>query len=399
MRKPRRKAVWLSIIAVVVLSAGVLVTLRSRMGIGSSASAPDSTALSDSTAGTKAAAKNKKDRKNKKKGTPEDTRVPVEVTTVAPRSISTYYQTTATLEPDKRVDILAKIAGEVVEIVAEEGDFVKTGGLLCRLNDAELKVALEQARINRDKQKSELERVETMHTQSLISDKEYEDVRYQFELAENSYESARVKYEYAHIRAPFSGVVTQRLVDQGQNIGIGAHLFVMSDTQPLLLNMYLPEAEARHIRPGQAVLIRSDARPDIEYDGEVLRIAPEVDQRTGTIKVTAQTLAGGVPGSFVRVRILTGTHTDVHTVPRRSVVADAGDRFVFIAAADTVRKVGVEVGYEDESYAEVTRGLSIGDTVVIAGVGGIRDGSKVKIVRPGESAAPAEPVDTAESKD
>ena len=376
-------------IASIVITLGVLVFFnRSRLiGIeGTDANASDSALAADSTA-TAAKADDKKSKKDKKKDKKEATPVPVEVTTVAPRAISTYYQTTATLEPEKRVDILAKISGEVKQILVEEGDFVKEGEVLCSLDDAELSVALDQARINRDKQKLELERLDTMREQNLISDKEYQDIKYQFELAANAYESARVKYEYTRIRAPFAGVVTSRLVDPGENIAMAARLFVMADTRPLLLSMYLPEAEARRVHPGQKVFIRPDTDPEAQFAGEILRIAPEVDLRTGTVKVTAQTTGGGVPGSFVRVRILMDTHDGVLAVPRRSIVSDAGDHFVYIAAADTVRKARVEVGYEDETHAEITRGLVRGDTVVTAGVGGIREGTRVKTVRPEEVTA------------
>lgn len=401
MKKPSRKTSLIAFIAAVVVAAGLAFVVKTRMGVTNSASA-DSTVAADSTQAADAGDKkqdDKKDKKKKKKGEKEDAPVPVEVILVAPRAISTYYQTTATLEPEKRVDILTKISGEVRQILVEEGDLVKGGALLCRLNDAELKVALDEARINRDQQKLELERVETMRSQSLISDKEYQQFKYQAELAENRYESARVKFEYSQIRAPFSGVVTQRLVDPGENIPLGAKLFMMADTEPLLLSMYLPEAEARLVHRGQKVDIRPDTDTEVHFGGEILRVAPEVDQRTGTVKVTAQTRAGGVPGSFVRVRILMDTHDNVLAIPRRSIVSDAGDRFVFIAAADTVRKVQVDVGYEDETHAEVTHGLSNGDTVVTAGVGGIRDGTKVKVVRPDDDAtAPKKTEATGEEK-
>ena len=384
MKKPSRKTLLVSLIAVVLVGAGLAFVAKTRMGVSNSASA-DSTVTGDSTQAAQHSDKEKK--KDKKKGKKEEAPVPIEVTTVLPRSISTYYQTTATLEPEKRVDILTKVAGEVRDILVEEGDFVKDGAVLCRLKDDELRVALDEARINRDQQKLELERVETMRSQSLISDKEYQQIKYNYELADNRYQSARVKYEYTQIRAPFSGVVTQRLVDPGENIPMGAKLFMMADTQPLLLSMYLPESEARTVRKGQRVAIRPDVGKAEDFEGEVLRIAPEVDQRTGTVKVTAHTRAGGVPGSFVRVRILMDTHDNVLAIPRRSIVNDAGDRFVFIAAADTVRKVQVGIGYEDETHAEVTTGLAGGDTVVTAGVGGIRDGTKVKVVRPDDVAA------------
>jgi len=114
-------------------------------------------------------------------------------------------------------------------------------------------------------------------------------------------------------------------------------------------------------------------------------LAPEVDQRTGSVKVTAETRGGGIPGSFVRVRIVTDTRPSALTIPRRGVVADAGDRFVFVCEADTVRKVGVRVGYEDEGYAEILEGLQEGDSVVVAGSGGVRTGTRIKIIgRPEE---------------
>lgn len=394
MKKPRRKTFAIYLVAILALAAGLALVAKTRLtGQRDTAMAADSTA--DSTAVASGAKSDKSDKHEKKKKgkkdkNPKNARIPVEVATVASRSISSYYQTTATLEAEKRVDILAKIAGEVKDIAAEEGDHVKEGQLLCRLDDDELKVALDKARINRDKQKVELDRVEAMHGQNLISDKEYLDTRYAYELAQNDYQSAQVKYDYSQIRAPFSGVVLTRSVDRGATVAIGAKLYTMADTHPLLLSMYLPEAEARRVRPGQPVYIRPDTDPDTEFDGEILRVAPEVDLRTGTVKVTAQTVGAGVPGSFVRVKILMDTHKGVLAVPRRSVLADAGDHFVFVAAADSVRKVGVGVGYEDETHAEITRGLSLGDSVVTAGTGGIREGSKIKVVPPPDVAANSE---------
>jgi len=386
-----RRRLLIAAAGVLLVVAVLFVFVRPRLGGNATdAHASDTTAVTDSTA-VASSDKDGKDKKGKKKkGKDEkkkDTRVPVEVATVTPRAISTFYQTTATLEPEKRVDILTKIAGEVTQILVEEGDVVQKDQLLCKLDDAELAVALEQARINRDKQKLELDRLDEMHTQNLIADKEYQDVKYQYELAVNAYESARVKYAYTQIRAPFDGVITSRLVDPGENIAMTNKLFVMADVRPLLLAMYLPEAEAHRVKPGQKVFIRPDTDPDTQFTGEILRIAPEVDLRTGTVKVTAQTTGGGVPGSFVRVRILMDTHEGVLAVPRRAIVADAGDHFVFVAAADTVRKARVDVGYEDETHAEITSGLAGGDTVVTAGVGGIREGSKVKLVRTDELAA------------
>jgi membrane fusion protein (multidrug efflux system) len=376
-KKGRLIAVLVAIITIVVIGGYIA---RDRFGVDNTADAADSTMVDDSTA----VAEGKKDQKDEEKETPP---VPVEVAQVGLREISSYYQTTATLEPEKKVDILAKISDDVVSIEVEEGDLVRKGQLLCRLNDAELKVALDEAAINREQRKADFERIESMYKQKLISETEYLETKYQYELAVNSYEAASVKYDYTKIRAPFEGVVTERLVDVGENVALGAKLFVVADTEPLRLSMYIPEIELKTVRTGQTVYIVPDANPDLRFNGKIVRVAPEVDERTGTVKVTAETLGGGIPGSFVRVRIVTDTRLSTLTLPRRGVVSDAGDRFVFVAEADTVRKVEVEVGYEDEEYAEILNGLQEGDSVVVAGSGGVRTGTKIKIIsRPGSDA-------------
>ena len=382
----RRRTIGLVVISVVVLAAiGYVVRGRLAGSSAGDAVAADSTAA-DSTAAASAdtgkAGKNKKGKKDDEKETPP---VPVEVAMAERREMSAYYVTTATLEPERKVDVLAKVAGEVVTIEAEEGRRVREGDLLCRLDDEETRIALEEARINRDQRRREMERLKAMHERDLVSDKEYGDVLYQYELAENAYESALLRHEYTQIRAPFDGVVTERLVDVGQHVAVGTRIYVVADTDPLRLHMYLPEDEVRRIARGQVVHISPDVDPDAAFTGVIERIAPEVDQRTGTVKVTAQTHGGGLPGSFVRIRIVTDTRAAALAVPRRSVVADAGDHFVYVAAADTVRKVEVGVGYEDEAFAEIIRGLGEGDTVVTAGVGGIRQGARIKIVGRGSA--------------
>lgn len=374
MARSRRKTWTLVAIPVIVISIlSIGYVMRGRIGLGTTAGAADSTSASDSTAAAH------KDAKDAKKAPP---RVPVEVATAGIRSISSYYVTTATLEPQKRAEILAKIAGEVVEVAVEEGKKVHAGDLLCRLDDRELAVALEEARINRDQQKRELDRLRAMHDQNLVSDKEFGDARYQYDLAQARYQQAAIRRAYTRVTAPFDGVVTERAVDPGQTVNVGSKLYVVSDVDPLQLEMFLPEAELGKIAPGQTLLINPDVDPDRSFEGRIVRIAPEVDASTGTVKVTAETRGGGIPGSFVRVRIVTDTRASALAVPRRSVVADAGERYVFVAQADSVRRVDVTVGYEDTDYAEITNGVAEGDTVVTAGVGGIRTGTKIKVLPP-----------------
>lgn len=370
MARIRKRGIFLIIIIVAVVVVGGFFLRKATSG-GASASA-DSTAADS----TLAEADSTKAEKEKKGPDP----VPIEVSTVDQRQISSYYYTTASLEPERKVDLLAKAAGQVTKLLVEEGAVVKAGDLLCELEEGELRVAVDEARINMDQREAEFKRLQSMFDEKIVSDKEYAEVKYQYELAKNQYEAAKVRYEFTKVRAPFGGVVTKRHVELGQTLTIGAQLFEISDTEPLLVRMYLPENEIKDIKLRQLVNIIPDNQPNVTLEGRVIRISPEVDQKTGTVKVTAETYGTAMPGSFARIKVVTDTREGSLAIPRRSLISDAGELYVYVAEADSVRRADVKVGYQDEQFAEVLNGVDKGDSVVVVGMGGLRTGTKVKIL-------------------
>jgi len=386
MPRLRKKGIFgIIIIAVIVVVVGGYFAKRSSSQGGAAKRASGDAAadsLADSTLAvvdsTSENDENGKDDDKKKEPDP----VPVEIALVSPRQISSYYYTTATLEPERKVDVLAKITGEITKINVEEGDVVKQGDVLCELEDRGLKIALDEARINQEQQEREYERLQSMHEGQLISDKEYSDAKYQYELSKNKFAAASVRFEYTKIRAPFGGVVTKRHIELGQNLNVASQVFELVDADPLLIRMYLPENEMADIRVGQKVSVEPDSDPGRSFFGEVVRIAPEVDDRTGTVKVTAETRGIAIPGSFARIKIITDTRQGILTIPRRGLVSDAGDLYVFVTESDSVRKMPVQVGYQDEDHAEVLHGIDEGDSVVVVGVGGLRTGTKIKVLDP-----------------
>jgi len=191
-----------------------------------------------------------------------------------------------------------------------------------------------------------------------------------------------LKFDYTKIRAPFTGIITKRLVDVGLNVGLGTKLLEIADVDPLLVKMYLPENEMAVIEPNQAIRITLDSDPNKVFKGKIVRSSPEVDDRTGTVKVTAQVDGIAMPGSFVRIKIVTATHDSSLVIPREGLVNDAGETFVFVAEADTVRKTRVLLGFEDEHYAEVLQGVELNDSIVVVGQGGLKPGSKITIISP-----------------
>jgi membrane fusion protein (multidrug efflux system) len=377
----RKKRVWITLVVVVIVVAVGGYVAKDKFAGGPAGASDSLMAAADSTAdstATDSKEKGKDDKDEKKEPDP----VPVEIAMVNPREISSYYYTTATLDPEREVDVLAKIAGEIVKLNVEEGATVAQGAILCQIEDSEQRIALDEAKINVENQKREYDRLKLMYDEKLISDREFSETKHNFEIAKNQLQAAELRYEYTRVRAPFSGVVTIRYIERGQNVAVGAQLFEISDNEPLLIRMYLPENEIRDIVVGQQVSIHPDNAPDETLFGRVIRIAPDVDERTGTVKVTAETSGKAMPGSFARVKIVTDTRKGSLTIPRRGLVSDTGELYVYVAEADTARKQIVHIGYQDEDYAEVLDGVVQGDSVVVVGVGGLRTGTKIKILDP-----------------
>ena len=160
-------------------------------------------------------------------------------------------------------------------------------------------------------------------------------------------------------------------------------LFRLGDFAPLQAEVFLSEREAVTVRPGQKATILSGVNGGQGVDGRVARISPVVDQSTGTVKVTVELDRGNAvlkPGAFVRVEIRTDTRPDAVLIPKRAVVEEDGLKYVFVARDGVVSRTQVTLGYQSQSEVEVVEGLSEGDSVVVAGQGGLKDGDKVRLV-------------------
>jgi len=331
--------------------------------------------------------------RNKDKEEDVEEAVPVELATVVRMDMPAYLATTATLESEKTATVLAKITGEIVELRAEEGDWVKEGDILALLDGAVQRTSVSEAKARMLGIQVNLERAETLASQELASAKELSDLRYQFEEAQAQLSAVELQESYTRIVAPFSGQLAERFVDIGQSVSISTELFSIVDPDPLLARIHLPEKEAMKITSGQEVVISPDTNPDEDIDGVVLRVAPVVDPRTGTVKVTCSVPGNSSilrPGSFVRVRVQTDLRSHVLAIPKRALVPEGGDTYIFRAEADTVLKVPIVTGLASNLLIQVTKGVNAGDRIVAVGHGGLKTGALIREIGNDEPLAVAE---------
>jgi membrane fusion protein (multidrug efflux system) len=320
-------------------------------------------------------------KKNDKEALPA---APVEVAEVRRGSITTFLETTAALEARNTAMLVASRQGPVRSIDAEEGRWVRQGDVLARLDDTEARLAVERAEVSDQIARRESERGRQLRERGFLSDKDLDDLELKARSAKLALDEARYGLSQTRLVAPFSGRVTARMINLGETVTPGRECFRVEDFDPLLARVYFPERELEHIRAGQPALMTLDALPGREFQARVALVNPVVDRSNGTFKVTlevrdpSRTLR---PGNFARVRLRTGSFENTVVLPRRAMLSEDGESYVFVARGDTVARVGVKVGAVSGDTAQILAGLAQGDSVVTVGQGGLKQGARIKSVK------------------
>lgn len=306
--------------------------------------------------------------------------VPVEVASPYRTDINATYATTATIASDADAPVVARVAGELVELLVEEGDRVRAGQVLARLDGERLRLELLAAKADLDKARREYERNRDLHARGLISASLFDQLQYDLEALEATYDLKKLVYEYSKLRAPIDGVVAARTVKPGQNLQVSDIAFRVTDTAELVAYLQVPQSELPKFRAGLAASIEVASMPGVGFPATIVRISPTVDTRNGTFRATAVIDNSGgelAPGMFGRFTIAYERHADALVIPAAAVLDEDEQATVYVVSDGEVTRRAVKTGIETNGNIEILEGLSEADVVVVVGHSGLRDGSKV----------------------
>jgi membrane fusion protein (multidrug efflux system) len=308
--------------------------------------------------------------------------VPVEVAKAARHAISASYSGTANLEAPGEAQVVAKTSGVMVQLMAEEGDQVKAGQVLARLDGdkARLEAARQLATVR--KLQDNYERAQEMAAKKLVSAESADQIKYDLEAARAAYDLAKLELSYTSITAPISGVVAQRMVKPGNLIALNAPVFRIVNNAHLEGVLNAPERETGRLKVGLPLRMVVDAVPGKVFEGRVDRIAPVMDSSSGTFRVVCafENFPELRPGMFGRIEVVYDQRTNALTVPRIALLEDEGEPAVYVIEGKTAKRKTVQLGYTNGEIAEIRSGLKEGDQVVTAGKVAIRDGTQVQVI-------------------
>lgn len=317
----------------------------------------------------------------------------MEVASVQQGSIARSVTVSGVVEPIRTVGINSQVSGTLLAVAAEEGDVVRRGQMLARVDDRELRAQFEAAEAAHQVAAAAYERARQLRDRRVITLPEYERERTAEAAARAQLDQVRTRLEHTVIAAPVDGVVTEKRVEAGDLVGSQTRLFTVADVSTLVVRVGVSELDVVRVAVGDPVSLMLDAFPGRTFRGAVRRIFPTADPGTRLVPVEVA-LEGSEaalirPGFLARVRFAVGAHDDVLLIPAGALVGAGGTQSVFVLDGETAVRRTVTTGLTSEGRVQVVGGLVAGEQVVTRGSNLLRDGTAVRIVS--TTAGPVEP--------
>ena len=309
--------------------------------------------------------------------------IPVQGATVESRVLPRVLEVTGALTADESADIAAERDGQVASVRVERGSYVEKGAILATLDDREAKAQLDQARASLAWADSESARYAELRQKQVVAKSENQRKETDRDLNKAALALAEKSFTDCVIRAPFSGVVTEKKISAGAYIRKGQAICGLVKIDPLRAELAIPESAVSAIQVGQKAKLNVQSFPDRAFDATVRYIGPSLHSESRTLVVEAivpnpQHLLK--PGLFVTARVSLPQADKTLLVPSAAVLTDSGVSRVFVLGPQRVTERIVALGDRYADAVEVHSGLAAGERVVVSPDRRLTDG--LEITRP-----------------
>jgi RND family efflux transporter MFP subunit len=309
----------------------------------------------------------------------------VELAAVVADTLSLQQRRTGTLKARREVNIHTQEEGQVAELPYYEGDHVKKGDVLVRLDDELLNAELDKARATLRQAKQDLARLQTLSKRKMVSSEQLLSAETGLQVARSDLAVLETRLGYTRILAPFDGVITARLTEPGNVVERHQHVLTISDPASLVTELAVSELVMPHLAVGDSAEVQIDALGSESFTGHITRIHPEIDRlsRRGTVEVELDPVPDKArPGQLCRVMLSTRSARRT-VIPFDAVRRDDTGEYVYrVSPENKAEKVSITIGLHLADKVEVLNGLKTGDQVVVKGFMGLAPGKQVKPVKP-----------------
>ena len=312
---------------------------------------------------------------------------------------------TGSIQPERKADLRAEVSAIVMQVLKENGEAVRKGDLLARLDDTSFRdqlgsseQAARAAQQSLDQAERQLERLKTLRASGMTSMQALEDA----EIRRNNAQSemvaakarnvaARQQLQRTEIRAPFDGIVSERKVSNGDTAQIGKEIMKVIDPSSLRFQGLVSAESVNVVKAGQSVSFRINGY-DQQFIGKVRRVDPAANATTRQVEVLVDFVGSNQPrvsGLYAEGRIEAGS-TQALTVLSSALIRDGDKTFVWAIQDGLLKRAPIIVGERDVRRGDyaVASGLKTGDKVLRQPMSTFKDGSKVVLIASAGAAVP-----------
>jgi len=326
--------------------------------------------------------------------------VPVEVVKVELNTLRHILSYTGIVEAWEELSVVPNISGKISRIYVKEGDRVKKGQVLAELDTDPAKLSLEQAKANlhaseaaySDAEKN-WNRMKELIKDSTISPVQYEKAELGFNSAKALLEQARAAVDLAEynlrvsiMKAPFDGIITQKLKNEGDTINPmmpgGGGVVTLMDFSKVKVRVLAPDTELKYMKAGLEVNAKVDAYPGETFEGNVYIVNPAAAIQSRLFEIQLQIPNPELklkPGMFARIEVIAEERRNVSTLPLTCIVSAESSPYAFVVSGGKVERRDVVTGIAENEIIEIVSGLQAGEAVVSVGQQMLQDGTPVAI--------------------
>ena len=306
----------------------------------------------------------------------------VEVITAESKPIGFETVRTGTLKARRSVNIFNQEEGRIDRISVRQGDRVSKGQTIVVLDHKLLSAELAKAVAIRQQAEGDLKRIRKLIKRNVATRQRRDNAETALSIARVEESLIRTRLGYANIRAPFNGVVTERLTEPGDIAPRNSHLLTIIDPASLMTIVSVSELVIPRLKVGDPAEVKIDALGGKGWAARIGRIYPTIDPRTrqGTLEVElAPVPEGAVAGQLCRVQLHAPAANKL-VIPFAAVRRDSKGEYVFAVVDNKARVKRLRSGLRLGSQVEILEGLSPGDAIVVRGFLDLRAGKAVSIV-------------------
>ncbi|WP_143309506.1 efflux RND transporter periplasmic adaptor subunit [Chitinophaga vietnamensis] len=308
--------------------------------------------------------------------------VPVLIQKVSRNDFSQGFLANGNFAPIRELSYMAETSGRITKLLVDEGSVVRQGQPIAYIDGQILNTDLESAKANLQQLKVDKERYEAAFQTGGVTQKQVDDARLQYDVAKTRYEAASRRVSDTYVKAPISGIINKKYVEQGAYLSPGNKMFDIVDVSRLKLAVTVPESQVVSLKTGQKVNVTSNVFPEANYEGTITFIAAKGDNSLNyPVEMEVNNIAGKqLKAGMYGTAHFSSPETDKAIfIARTAFIGGVNSNEVYVMQGNTAKKRKVVAGRILGDQVEIREGLNEGETVITSGQINLTDGATVAV--------------------